>query len=156
MVRETTMRFASKIEDENILEMKKVLEKILKDEIAHKRGFETLLNPEDMRNLFEDYQIDEEVKNAYFHVITNPKNVGKLIGIESIVDRINCRIHPSSCYTRFEKARIIGARALQISYGAPILIDYPEDMLDPIDIATMEYEKDLIPITIKTDYNDPQ
>ena len=36
-------------------------------------------------------------------------------------------------YTRFEKARIIGARALQISYGAPVLVDYPEDMLDPID-----------------------
>jgi len=51
-------------------------------------------------------------------------------------------------YTRFEKARIIGARALQISYGAPVLIDFPEDMLDPIDIAMLEYEKDLIPITV--------
>jgi len=51
-------------------------------------------------------------------------------------------------YTRFEKARIIGARALQISYGAPVLIDYPEDMLDPIDIALLEYEHELIPITV--------
>ena len=51
-------------------------------------------------------------------------------------------------YTRFEKARIIGARALQISYGAPVLIDYPEYMLDPIDISMLEYEKDLIPITV--------
>jgi len=51
-------------------------------------------------------------------------------------------------YTRFEKARIIGARALQISYGAPVLIDYPEDMLDPIDIAMLEYGKNLIPITV--------
>jgi len=51
-------------------------------------------------------------------------------------------------YTRFEKARIIGARALQISYGAPVLIDFPEDMLDPIDIAMLEYEKGLIPITV--------
>lgn len=51
-------------------------------------------------------------------------------------------------YTRFEKARIVGARALQISYGAPVLIDYPEDMLDPIDIAMLEYGKDLIPITV--------
>ena len=50
-------------------------------------------------------------------------------------------------YTRFEKARIVGARALQISYGAPVLIDYPENMLDPIDIAMLEYERDLIPIT---------
>jgi len=51
-------------------------------------------------------------------------------------------------YTRFEKARIIGARALQISYGAPVLIDYPEEMLDPIDIALLEYEHELIPITV--------
>ena len=51
-------------------------------------------------------------------------------------------------YTRFEKARIVGARALQISYGAPVLIDYPEEMLDPIDIAMLEYEKNLIPITV--------
>jgi DNA-directed RNA polymerase subunit K len=51
-------------------------------------------------------------------------------------------------YTRFEKARIIGARALQISFGAPVLTDYPEDMLDPIDIAMLEYEKGLVPITV--------
>lgn len=51
-------------------------------------------------------------------------------------------------YTRFEKARITGARALQISYGAPILTDTPEDMLDPIDIALLEYDKDLVPITV--------
>lgn len=54
-------------------------------------------------------------------------------------------------YTRFEKARIIGARALQISYGAPVLVDYPADMLDPIDIAMLEYGKNLIPITVVKD-----
>lgn len=51
-------------------------------------------------------------------------------------------------YTRFEKARIIGARALQISYGAPVLVDYPEDMLDPIDIAMREFDADMIPISV--------
>ena len=54
----------------------------------------------------------------------------------------------NSKYTRFEKARIIGARALQISYGAPVLTDYPEDMLDPIDIAMLEFDQDLIPISV--------
>lgn len=53
-----------------------------------------------------------------------------------------------SKYTRFEKARIIGARSLQISYGAPVLVDYPETMLDPIDIAMLEYKADMIPITV--------
>ena len=51
-------------------------------------------------------------------------------------------------YTRFEKARIIGSRALQISYGAPVLVDYPENLIDPIDIAMLEYDNDMIPITV--------
>ncbi|PIU14585.1 MAG: DNA-directed RNA polymerase subunit K [Hadesarchaea archaeon CG08_land_8_20_14_0_20_51_8] len=51
-------------------------------------------------------------------------------------------------YTRFEKARIIGARALQISMGAPVLIELKENTTDPIDIALLEFEKDAIPITV--------
>lgn len=50
-------------------------------------------------------------------------------------------------YTRFEYARIVGARALQISMGAPILIDTKSD--DPIDIALEEIQEDLVPIVIK-------
>jgi len=50
-------------------------------------------------------------------------------------------------YTRFEKARVIGARALQIAMGAPILID--TDKIDPIEIAIEEFEKGVIPITVK-------
>lgn len=49
--------------------------------------------------------------------------------------------------TRYERARIIGARALQISLGAPVLIDV--DRKEPIDIAMMELEKGVIPITVK-------
>jgi DNA-directed RNA polymerase subunit K len=52
-------------------------------------------------------------------------------------------------YTRFEKARIIGARALQISLGAPILVKIPKDLIDPIRIAVIEYDKEVIPITVK-------
>ncbi len=52
-------------------------------------------------------------------------------------------------YTRFEKARIIGARALQISMGAPILIKVPKDLINPIDIAMMEFTKSALPITVK-------
>lgn len=52
-------------------------------------------------------------------------------------------------YTRFEKARIIGARALQISMGAPSLIDIPEDVIFPIDIAMLEFKEEAIPITVK-------
>ncbi len=52
-------------------------------------------------------------------------------------------------YTRFEKARIIGARALQISLGSPILIKIPKDLIDPIAIAMMEFDKGVMPITVR-------
>jgi DNA-directed RNA polymerase subunit K len=52
-------------------------------------------------------------------------------------------------WTRFEKARIIGARALQIAMGAPVLIKVSEDMIDPILIAIKELEEGAIPITVK-------
>ncbi|MBM4249500.1 MAG: DNA-directed RNA polymerase subunit K [Euryarchaeota archaeon] len=54
-------------------------------------------------------------------------------------------------YTRFERARIIGARALQITMGAPILINAPKEEIDPIKIATVEFEKGAIPITVMRD-----
>jgi DNA-directed RNA polymerase subunit K len=54
-------------------------------------------------------------------------------------------------YTRFEKARIIGARALQISLGAPVLLEIPEGMIDPITISHLEFDKGVIPITVKRD-----
>jgi DNA-directed RNA polymerase subunit K/omega len=50
--------------------------------------------------------------------------------------------------TRFEKARIVGARALQISMGAPILVDASENT-NPIDIALRELEAGTLPITIR-------
>jgi DNA-directed RNA polymerase subunit K/omega len=51
--------------------------------------------------------------------------------------------------TRFEKARIVGARALQISMGAPILIDVPEGFPGPIDIALKELEIGILPMTVR-------
>src|SRR5438876_9386653 len=59
-----------------------------------------------------------------------------------------CEGHPMR-YTRFEKARIIGARALQISMGSPILIDVPSGVVDPIEIAWIEFNSGAIPITVK-------
>jgi len=50
-------------------------------------------------------------------------------------------------YTRFEKARIIGARALQIARGAPPVIK--TDVKDPIKIAEQEFEEMVIPLNTK-------
>ncbi len=52
-------------------------------------------------------------------------------------------------YSKYEKARIVGARALQISMGAPIIIEIPKEVVDPLKIALLEYENEAIPMTIK-------
>ncbi len=52
-------------------------------------------------------------------------------------------------YTRFERARIIGARALQIAMGAPVLIEPPKGLVDPIELATLEFQRRVIPLTVK-------
>ncbi len=57
-------------------------------------------------------------------------------------------------YTKYEKARLIGSRALQISMGAPFMLKLNDEELrkvkfNPIDIARLEYEKGALPITVK-------
>jgi DNA-directed RNA polymerase subunit K/omega len=51
--------------------------------------------------------------------------------------------------TRFERARVVGARALQIALGAPVLIDVNPGSMSPIDIATQELEAGALPISIR-------
>ncbi|HKL29724.1 MAG TPA: DNA-directed RNA polymerase subunit K [Natrialbaceae archaeon] len=50
-------------------------------------------------------------------------------------------------YNRYEKARILGSRALQVSYGAPVLID--TDQVEPILIAAEEYDAGVLPFTVR-------
>jgi len=51
--------------------------------------------------------------------------------------------------TRFEKARITGARSLQLSLGAPTLSQIPVDLTDTILIAKFELDKKTLPISIR-------
>ena len=78
-------------------------------------------------------------------------------------------VKPARLHTRFERARIIGARALQIGMGAPLYAKEDElreefkaelislygleeasvrFVLDPLKIAVYEYDNELIPIDI--------
>ncbi len=55
--------------------------------------------------------------------------------------------------TKYERARLIGSRALQISMGAPFMIKLSKKELEsmsynPIEIAKKELENDKIPIEV--------
>jgi len=57
-------------------------------------------------------------------------------------------------FTKYETARIIGARALQIAMGAPLLLKLKEEEFEklkynPVTIARLEFDKGVIPITIR-------
>ena len=56
-------------------------------------------------------------------------------------------------FTKFELARVIGSRALQISNGAPSMIKLDAEVLgktryNPIEIAKLELKEGVIPITV--------
>ena len=57
-------------------------------------------------------------------------------------------------YTKYEKARILGARALQIAMNAPLLLAIPKEKLeeisfDPLKIAELEFNANILPITVR-------
>ena len=57
-------------------------------------------------------------------------------------------------YTKYEQARILGARALQISMGSPFLIKLSDEELkklgyNTVEIAKLEFKQGLIPIVVK-------
>ena len=63
-------------------------------------------------------------------------------------------IIPEKKFTRFEKARLLGSRALQISMGAPFLVKISPKKLEevhynPVEIAKIEFEEGVIPLLVK-------
>ena len=68
---------------------------------------------------------------------------------EEIISKNNEIITGPPKLTRFEKARIMGARALQLSLGAPPFITVPKDTSTSLEIAMKELNERLIPIVIR-------
>lgn len=64
--------------------------------------------------------------------------------------------------TKYEMAQMIGARALQISMGAPFAVKLSDEQLsavkyNPIEIAKIEFAKGAIPMrTIRPKHTNPE
>ncbi len=57
-------------------------------------------------------------------------------------------------YTKYEKARMVGSRSLQLAMGAPFLLKLSKKKLEelnynPIKIAIEEFNEGVLPITVK-------
>ena len=66
-----------------------------------------------------------------------------------IIDKDGQIVTGPPTLTRFEKARIMGARALQLSLGAPVFIEIPKNATTSLEIAMEELKQRVIPIIIK-------
>ena len=59
-----------------------------------------------------------------------------------------------SDFSKYEKARMVGSRALQLSMGAPFLLKFDEKILvslqyNPVRIALKEFDEGVLPITVR-------
>ena len=66
-------------------------------------------------------------------------------GVRKVADaeRITSRF-----MTKYERARILGSRALQISKNAPLMVD-PGEESDPYKLAEMELDKRKVPFIVR-------
>ena len=73
-------------------------------------------------------------------------NADVLQGAQGLIDPSKRTTTPFM--TKYERARVLGTRALQISMGAPVMVDLDGET-DPLKIATMELNEKKIPIIVR-------
>ncbi len=120
---------------------KKTTVKTDENEIEEKQNLESISNENNMMEAENDAP-----KEKKEYVIYDVETGFKLTEIFSKDNKI---IIGPPRLTRFEKARITGARSLQLSLGAPTLIKIPSDLTDTIMIAKYELDKKTLPISIR-------
>ena len=96
---------------------------------------------------FEDALIEEDTAMMEEEEIEAPLNTEILP--DSNEPRPSTGPRRTSPYiTKYERARVIGTRALQISMNAPVMVD-TEGMIDPMEIAEKELNAKLVPFVIR-------
>jgi DNA-directed RNA polymerase subunit K/omega len=78
------------------------------------------------------------------------QNANRLVRVNMAAEKQSNKVQK---LTKYERARLIGSRALQISMGAPFLVKLEKEDLErirynPIEIAKMELEANVLPISI--------
>ena len=106
------------------------------------------------KKIYEREEMSEKEQKVVDHaieVMTNRKIIiesadHKPVEIKNSTNAINTG---PPTLTRFEKARIMGSRALQLSLGAPPFIDFSKNISTSLEIAMEELHQKVIPIVIR-------
>ncbi|XP_044478669.1 DNA-directed RNA polymerases II, IV and V subunit 6A-like isoform X2 [Mangifera indica] len=106
----------------------------------------------DMDMGYEDEPLEPEIEEGAEEDVENNNNEdvpGEPIETEDKEDEEVKGARKTSKYmTKYERARILGTRALQISMNAPVMVEL-EGETDPLEIAMKELRERKIPFTIR-------
>jgi DNA-directed RNA polymerase I, II, and III subunit RPABC2 len=94
----------------------------------------------------EQKQIDQQIEIIRKREIITLSEKHEVVEIQNAVNTISSG---RLTLTRFEKARIMGSRALQLSLGAPPFIDFSKNTTTSLEIAMEELKQRVIPIVIR-------
>ncbi|KAK5989907.1 ABC23 [Cladobotryum mycophilum] len=119
-------------------------------------GDEPMLEEEDMTEFYEPDGPDNDDENAngedQDHIVISgdPSAAANALKDKSVKDKkIPDDQRLTTPYmTKYERARILGTRALQISMNAPVLVDL-EGETDPLQIAIKELREKKIPLIVR-------
>ena len=103
-------------------------------------------NEEMLEGSKEQKQLDRDIE-----VIKNRKIITESVDHEPVEIKNSTNVITTGppTLTRFEKARIMGSRALQLSLGAPPFIDFSKNISTSLEIAMEELRQKVIPIVIR-------
>jgi DNA-directed RNA polymerase I, II, and III subunit RPABC2 len=134
----------AEIEPTENVEEEAIVGKSLKDALSAYRKIKEgkkELSEKELAQLDKECKVIEDREIIDIDPIHEPQEI-------EITGKGKIQIGPPTL-TRFEKARIMGARALQLSMGAPPFIEIPESSKISLDIALEEIEQRIIPRTIR-------
>lgn len=99
-----------------------------------------------------EYSGDDEPAEEVDEVPEEEEHEGEA-QVEFLNQEVDSRVDPQNrtttpYMTKYERARILGTRALQISMGAPVMVEL-EGETDPLKIAMKELKVRKIPIIIR-------
>ncbi|CAM6123303.1 unnamed protein product [Calypogeia fissa] len=97
----------------------------------------------------EGEEVEEEEENAEGRVGLDPFAAPDVDILEAEVEPASDKPRKTTKYmTKYERARVLGTRALQISMNAPVMVEL-EGETDPLEIAMKELRVRKIPFTIR-------
>ena len=134
----------TEVENKENSEEQSVIGKSLSDAISAYRKIKEgnkELTEKELSKLDKDCQIIENREIIEIDPVHEPQEI-------EVSGKGKIQMGPPTL-TRFEKARIMGARALQLSMGAPPFIEIPSSSRTSLDIALVELEERAIPIVIR-------